>query len=231
MKTIGIIGGMSWESSAQYYALINRQVRERLGAPHSARILMHSLDFGEIEGLQHAGDWEALGGMLAESARSLEKGGADLLVLATNTMHKLAGAIAAASSIPLLHIADPTADAIKAKGLSKVGLLGTAFTMEQDFYRGRLEDEHCLEVLIPEEADRARVHCVIYEELVNGLVLEPSREAYRAAIARLVQRGAQGIILGCTEIMLLVDDTDSEVPLFDTTSLHARAAVELALSD
>lgn len=231
MKTIGIIGGMSWESSAQYYAIINREVRNRLGAPHSARILMHSLDFGEVERLQHSGDWDALGSMLADSAKALEAGGADLIVLATNTMHKLASEIEAASALPLLHIADPTAQAVKAQGFSKVGLLGTAFTMEQEFYRGRLEREHGLEVLIPDDADRADVHRVIYQELVAGIVNTSSRSAYQSVIARLVERGAQAIILGCTEIMLLVDQSNSAVPLFDTTGLHALAAVDAALAD
>lgn len=229
VKTIGIIGGMSWESSAQYYAIINREVRMRLGAPHSARILMHSLDFGEVEELQHAGEWGALGKMLAESARALQAGGAELLILATNTMHKLADEIEASSHLPLIHIADPTAAEIKAKGFSKVGLLGTAFTMEEQFYRGRLQEKHDLEVIVPGDNDRAAVHRIIYDELVNGDVREVSREVYRSVNAGLVERGAQAIILGCTEIMLLVDQSDSEVPLFDTTNLHALAAVETAL--
>lgn len=229
MKTIGIIGGMSWESSAHYYAIINRDARTRMGAPHSAKILMHSLDFGQIAALQRAGEWDVLGDLLAGSARALEAGGADLIVLATNTMHKLADTIEQASTLPLLHIADPTAEAIKAKGLRRVGLLGTAFTMEQEFYRVRLEQEHGLEVLIPEDHDRAEVHRVIYDELVNGIVNETSRVSYRDVIARLVARGAEGVILGCTEIMLLVREEDSAVPLFDTTSLHAKAALNLAL--
>ena len=229
MRTIGIIGGMSWESSAQYYTIINRAVRERLGAPHSAKILMHSLDFGEVERLQHAREWEALGRMIGESARSLQAGGADLLIIATNPMHKLAPEVDAACDLPLLHIADPTAEAIKLQGFTKVGLLGTAFTMERDFYRGRLEDRHGLEVLIPRHADRVEVHRIIYEELVNGSAREESREIYRAVIARLVDRGAEAVILGCTEIMLLVGQEDSEIPLFDTTGLHALAAVDAAL--
>ena len=229
MRTIGIIGGMSWESSAQYYTIINRAVRERLGAPHSAKILMHSPDFGEVERLQHAREWEALGRMIGESARSLQAGGADLLIIATNTMHKLAPEVEAACDLPLLHIADPTAEAIKLQGFTKVGLLGTAFTMERDFYRGRLEDRHGLEVLIPRHADRVEVHRIIYEELVNGSAREESREIYRAVIARLVDRGAEAVILGCTEIMLLVGQEDSEIPLFDTTGLHALAAVDAAL--
>ncbi|RGP39922.1 Aspartate racemase [Altererythrobacter insulae] len=190
---------------------------------------MHSLDFGEVEKLQHAGEWGALGAMLSESARSLEAGGANFLIIATNTMHKLADEIEAASDLPLLHIADPTAQAIRAQGLSKVGLLGTAFTMEEQFYRGRLQEKYGLEVIVPGHNDRAVVHRIIYDELVNGDVREGSREAYRSVIARLVERGAQAIILGCTEIMLLVDQSDSEVPLFDTTNLHALAAVETAL--
>ncbi len=229
MKTIGLIGGMSWESSAQYYRIINEAVRARLGGVHSAKSLMYSVDFAEIERLQHAGGWDALTIPMIEAARRLERGGADFLVLCTNTMHLLASEIEAAASIPLLHIADPTAEAIKAAGLGKVGLLGTAFTMEQAFYRGRLERLHGLEVLVPEAEDRAEVHRVIYEELVAGQVVEASRAAYRAVIARLIARGAQAIILGCTEIMLLVGPADSAVPVFDTTALHALAAVNLAL--
>jgi aspartate racemase len=229
VKTIGLIGGMSWESSAQYYRIINEAVRARLGGVHSAKSLMYSVDFAEIERLQHAGGWDALTIPMIEAARRLERGGADFLVLCTNTMHLLASEIEAAASIPLLHIADPTAEAIKAAGLGKVGLLGTAFTMEQAFYRGRLERLHGLEVLVPEAEDRAEVHRVIYEELVAGQVVEASRAAYRAVIARLIARGAQAIILGCTEIMLLVGPADSAVPVFDTTALHALAAVNLAL--
>ncbi len=229
MKTIGLIGGMSWESSAQYYALINRAVRDRLGAPHSAKTVMHSHDFGEIERLQHEGEWEALGDMLAGSARALEAAGADCLVLCTNTMHKLADRIEAASCLPFLHIADATAAAIAGQGLTKVALLGTAFTMEQDFYRGRLTDRYGLEVIVPDDADRAEVHRVIYDELVNGQIEAASRAVYRDIIVRLAARGAQGIILGCTEIGLLIDQHDSSVPVFDTTELHALGAVDFAL--
>jgi len=227
--TIGLIGGMSWESSIQYYRLINEGVRDRQGGVASARTLMWSFDFARIEALQHAGDWDALAGEMAEAARTLEKGGADVLVLCTNTMHRCAEAIEAAVDIPLLHIADPTAAAIQAAGLTKVGLLGTAFTMEQDFYRGRLEARFGLEVLIPDAEDRAAVHGIIYRELVAGQVLDASRETYRAVIRRLVDRGAQGIILGCTEIMLLIGQADSPVSVFDTTTLHAMAAVDRAL--
>ena len=226
---IGLIGGMSWESSAQYYRLINTGVRDRVGGVASARTLMWSFDFATIEALQHAGDWDALAGQMADAARALEKGGADFLVLCTNTMHRCAWAIDAAVKIPLLHIADPTAAAIQAAGLTKVALLGTAFTMEQDFYRGRLEDKFGLEVLVPEAQDRKAVHDIIYRELVAGQVLDVSREVYRGVIERLVGRGAQGVILGCTEIMLLIGQDDSAVPIFDTTTLHAQAAVEKAL--
>ncbi len=227
---IGLIGGMSWESSAQYYRLINEAVRERVGGVASARTLMWSFDFAEIERLQHAGRWPELSRRLADAARALEAGGADFLVLCTNTMHREAEAIEAAVRIPLLHIADPTGEAIKAAGLSTVGLLGTAFTMEHAFYRGRLESRHGLTVLTPDADDRAAVHRIIYEELVAGRVLDASREAYRAVIARLVERGAQAIILGCTEIMLLIGQEDSPVPVFDTTTLHAMAAVERAMA-
>lgn len=227
---IGLIGGMSWESSAQYYRLINEAVRERLGGVASARTLMWSFDFAEIERLQHAGRWPELSRRLADAARALEAGGADFLVLCTNTMHREADAIEAAVRIPLLHIADPTGEAITAAGLSTVGLLGTAFTMEHDFYRGRLEAKHGLTVLTPDADDRAIVHRIIYEELVAGRVLDASRDAYRAVIARLVERGAQAIILGCTEIMLLIGQDDSPVPVFDTTTLHALAAVERAMA-
>jgi len=229
-KMIGLIGGMSWESSAQYYRLINEGVRDRVGGVASASTLMWSFDFARIEALQHAGNWDALAGELVTVAKALERGGADFLVLCTNTMHRCAWAIDAAVKIPLLHIADPTATAIQAAGLTRVGLLGTAFTMEQDFYRGRLEQQFGLEVLIPDAEDCKAVHGIIYRELVTGQVLDASREVYRAVIARLVARGAQAVILGCTEIMLLVSQDDSSVPLFDTTTLHAMAAVEMALA-
>lgn len=230
MKTIGLIGGMSWESSAEYYRIINEEVRRRLGGAHSARSLMWSVDFAEIERLQHAGDWPALTGLMVEAARDLERGGADFLVICTNTMHRMADDIAAAVSIPLLHIADPTAERVKASGARRVGLLGTAFTMEQDFYKGRLAARHGLDVVVPEADDRRTVHEIIYKELVAGVIREPSRDAYRAVIGRLVERGAEAIILGCTEIMLLVRPEDSPVPVFDTTELHALASVDLALT-
>ena len=228
-KVIGLIGGMSWESSAEYYRIVTETVRARLGSLRSARCLMWSFDFGEIEALQHAGRWDEATAALIDAARRLERGGADVVLICTNTMHRMADEVQAAIGLPLLHIADPTAERIRAAGLSRVGLLGTAFTLEQDFYKGRLATRHGLDVLVPEAGDRAEVHRVIYEELVQGRVLPASREAYRAVIARLVARGAQAVILGCTEIMLLVRPEDSPVPLFDTTALHAEAAVDWAL--
>ncbi|MBB3019227.1 aspartate racemase [Microvirga lupini] len=229
MKTIGLIGGMSWESSAEYYRIINQEANRRLGGVHSAQCLMYSFDFEGIKQLQHDGDWERLADMMKEAAFRLERGGADVIVLCTNTMHRLTDAISSNVGIPLLHIADPTAERIKASGFERVGLLGTAFTMEQDFYKGRLQQRHGLDVLVPDEDDRRIVHEIIYKELVLGQVRPESRRAYRAIIARLIERGAQCIILGCTEIMLLVKDEDSAVPLFDTTTIHAVAAVDWAL--
>lgn len=229
MKTIGLIGGMSWESSAEYYRIINQSVRDKLGPKASARLVLWSFDFAEIAALQASGSWRALDALMVEAARRLEAAGAEALVICTNTMHKSAPEIEAACPLPLLHIADPTAAALKADGHRKVALLGTAFTMEQAFYRARLEEQHGLEVLIPEADDRAEVHRVIYEELVAGRIETASREAYRGVIARLVARGATAVILGCTEIMLLVGPEDSAVPLYDTTRLHAEAAARLAL--
>jgi len=230
MKTLGLIGGMSWESSAQYYRLINEEVRRRLGAAHSAQLLMWSVDFAPIKQLQHDGDWDALARHMVDAAERLQAGGADVLLICTNTMHALTTQIEAACPLPLLHIADPTATAIVAAGWRRVGLLGTAFTMEQDFYRGRLAGRFGLEVLVPEAEDRQQVHDIIYQELIAGVVSERSRQVYADVIARLVARGAEAIILGCTEIMLLVRPQDSAVPLFDTTSLHAQAAVDAALA-
>ena len=230
MKTIGLIGGMSWESTVPYYRQINEIVKERLGGLHSAKIILYSVDFYDIERLQHAGDWTAAGKLLGQAARSLELAGADFLVLCTNTMHKVARDIEAAVRIPLFHIADPTAVEIKAAGFSTVGLLGTRFTMEQAFYKGRLVERHGLKVMTPEPDDREVIHRVIYEELCLGKILDESRLEYRRIIARLVQQGAEGIILGCTEIALLVSQRDSAVPLFDTTSIHARRAAEWALA-
>jgi aspartate racemase len=228
---IGLIGGMSWESSAEYYRILNQGVRDRLGPTASARCLLWSFDFAEIERLQHQGDWQSLTARMVDAAQRLEAAGAELLLICTNTMHLLAPAVQAAVRIPLLHIADPTAGRIKARGFAKVGLLGTAFTMERDFYKGRLSDAHGLDVIVPGDADRAIVHRIIYEELVAGKVIEESRAAYREIIARLIERGAEAIILGCTEISLLVDATDAAVPLFDTTRIHALAAADWALAD
>ena len=229
MKMLGLIGGMSWESSAQYYRLINEGVRDARGPTTSAKCLLWSFDFSEIEALQHSGDWAGLEAQMIEAGRRLAGAGAEALVICTNTMHLMADAVEAAAGVPLLHIADPTGAAVKAAGIGTVGLLGTAFTMERGFYKDRLASRHGLEALIPEAEDRALVHRVIYEELVAGVVRGESREAYRGVIQRLIERGAEGVILGCTEIMLLLGQSDSAVPLFDTTSLHAAAAVELAL--
>jgi aspartate racemase len=229
MKTIGLLGGMSWESTLEYYRIINQEVKARRGGLHSARCLLHSVDFAEIEALQHLGQWSQAGAVLAEAARRLELGGADFVVLCTNTMHKVADDIQAGIGIPLLHIADATAEKIKAAGIFRVGLLGTRFTMEQDFYRGRLEQRHGLEVIVPEPEAREIVHRVIYDELCHGMIRDSSRAAYRGIIGDLVKKGAQGVIAGCTEIELLVRDEDSPVPLFPTTRIHAVAAVELAL--
>ena len=231
MKTIGLIGGMSWESTVPYYRIVNETVRARLGGLHSARIVLYSVDFHEVEQLQHAGDWDQAGRLLARAARALEAAGADFLVLCTNTMHKVAAAIETAVPVPLLHIADPTAVAVKAAGCTKLGLLGTRFTMEEDFYRERLRRNHGLEVLVPDREDRDAVHRVIYDELCLGKVLPDSRSQYRRIMARLVERGAQAIILGCTEISLLVGDDDATVALFDTTRIHAESAALHALDE
>ncbi|MGE8215956.1 Aspartate racemase [compost metagenome] len=229
-KVLGLIGGMSWESSAHYYRMINEQVRDALGGMHSARLLLWSFDFADIEAMQRAGDWGAATRAMVEAAQKLEGGGATALVICTNTMHLMAEQVQAAVAVPLLHIADPVGEAITALGATRVGLLGTAFTMEQDFYRGRLAQRHGLEVLVPEADDRAQVHRIIYEELVQGQVLEASRAVYQGVMQRLVDRGAQAIILGCTEIMLLVGDGDATVPLFDTAALHAQAAARHLLT-
>jgi aspartate racemase len=230
LKVVGLIGGMSWESTVPYYRQINESIKERLGGLHSAKVVLYSVDFHDVERLQHAGDWVAAGALLAGSARALESAGADFLVLCTNTMHKVAPAIEAAVRIPLLHIADPTADEIRNAGISTVGLLGTRFTMEQAFYRDRLQQRHGLRVLTPDQDDRELVHRVIYEELCLGRIVDASRDVYRRVMADLIGRGAEAIILGCTEISLLVGQQDAAAPLFDTTSLHARKAAEWALA-
>lgn len=229
MKRIGLIGGMSWESSAEYYRLLNTLVRERLGGLHSADCLLASVDFAEVEAMQADGRWEDAGRLLAAIAVDLEAAGAEVLVLCTNTMHKVAGAIEDAVTIPFLHLADTTAAAAKKAGLRRVGLLGTAFTMEQDFYRDRLSG-HGLEVVVPGSEDRALVHRVIYDELCLGIVSESSRAAYQRVIGALVADGCDGVVLGCTEIELLIGPEHSPVPLLPTTRLHAEAAVEWALS-
>ncbi|ROQ99720.1 aspartate racemase [Streptomyces sp. 2132.2] len=229
MKTIGLLGGMSWESTAEYYRLLNELTRDRLGGLHSARCVLYSVDFADIERLQAEGRWTEAGEVLAEAAQRLEAAGADLVLICTNTMHKVADRVQDGLSVPLLHLADATADAVKRAGLTHVGLLGTAFTMEQEFYRGRLAASG-LEVCVPDTAGRALVHRVIYEELCRGVVREESRASYQGVIQELVAAGAQGIVLGCTEIELLVGAGDSPVPVFPTARIHAEAAVEAALS-
>ena len=230
MKTIGLLGGLSWESTALYYRWINEMVKEQLGGLHSARILLLSLDFQEIEDLQHQDRWEEAGEIMARAARQVEAGGADFLVICSNTMHKVAPQVESAVGIPLLHIADATAERIKEKGMTTIGLLGTRFTMEQEFYKGRLEKEHGLRVLVPPPEDRELVHRVIYDELVLGIIRDESRAEFLRIIDDLHDRGAEGVIEGCTEIVMLVQQEHTAVPLFDTTAIHAQAAVEWALS-
>jgi len=231
VKVIGLIGGMSWESTLPYYRLINEEIKVRMGGLHSAKIVLYSVDFHEVERLQHAGDWSAAGTLLADVAQRVEKAGADVLVLCTNTMHKVAAAVESAVRIPLLHIADATGECIRAAGIGTVGLLGTRFTMEQAFYKDRLGQNYGLRIITPGEADCEIVHGIIYEELCLGRVVDRSRSEYRRIMAALVGRGAEAIILGCTEITLLVGPSDATVPLFDTTSIHARKAAEWALRD
>jgi aspartate racemase len=230
LKTIGMIGGMSWESSIEYYRIANEAVHLRLGGVHSARIVMYSVDFAEVETLQSQGRWQEATQMMIDAAQRVERGGADFLVICTNTMHKMADEMQSHLHIPILHIADATADQVKACGMKKIGLLGTRFTMEEDFYRGRLEYRHHLEVLIPGFEDRTAVHRVIYEQLVVGVIRAEAKAQFGQIIQRLVEQGAEGIILGCTEIGLLVKDEDCQVPLFDTARIHALAAVEYALA-
>lgn len=229
MKVLGLIGGMSWESSAVYYDIVNKTVKEKLGGHHSCDCLMYSVDFAVIEKLQHSGDWEQLTQIMIEAARRLERGGAEILVICTNTMHKMAPEVEKSIGIPVVHIVDTIADKIKEQGLSKVALLGTRFTMEQDFYKGRLTEKHGIEVIIPDLAGIESVHRIIYQELVLGIIREESRKEYQNIIGELIERGAQGIILGCTEIPLLVKQEDCPVPVFDTTTIHAVRAVEEAL--
>ena len=229
MKTIGLIGGMSWESTAVYYRLLNEIVRARLGGLHSAQLLLWSFDFHEVEACQAAGRWDEATALMVAAARRLETGGAELLLIATNTMHKMVDDVQSAVSIPLLHIADATAEPIKRRGLAKIGLLATAYTMEQDFYRGRLEAHHGLEVLVPDAAGRRAVHDIIYDELCRGVIRPESKARYREIAADLLADGAEGVILGCTEVGMLIGESDVPAPVFDTTRLHAEAAVELAL--
>lgn len=230
MKTIGVIGGMSWESSALYYRLINTGVKQRLGALHSAELLMYSVDFAPIEALQHAGDWPGAARILIDAAQRLQAGGADFFLIATNTMHRVADEVSAAVQIPLLHIADATGEALRKNGVKRVGLLGTAFTMEFDFYRGRISERFGIEVIVPEVHDRQMVHDIIYQELCQGVVDADSREAYLAIMDRLGDEGLDGIILGCTEIGMLVNQEHTDMPLYDTTVIHAEQAVEHALA-
>ncbi len=231
MKTIGLLGGMSWESTASYYTAINTAVKVSLGGLHSAKICLYSVDFAEIETLQMAGDWQQAGQMLAQAAKNIAAGGADGLLICTNTMHKVADQIEAAIDIPLLHIADATAKKLLADGVQKVGLLGTRFTMEQDFYKSRLMEKYGIDVLVPTEPERQAVHDIIYTELCLGHINAGSKQRYLEVIAQLQQRGAEAVILGCTEIALLVEQSDTSMPLYDTARIHALAAVEWALAD
>ena len=231
MKTIGLIGGMSWESSLEYYRFINEGVKARLGGLHSAKSVMVSVDFAEIEALQHTGRWAEAAQILIEAARGLERAGADGVLICTNTMHKVADDVQASVTVPLIHIADATAEQVKAAGLTRIGLLGTRFTMEEEFYVGRLVHKYGLDVIVPEPIERDDIHRVIYDELCMGITRAESRARYVEIIEQLIARGAQGIILGCTEIGLLIQQADSRVPLFDTTRIHAEAAVAWMVED
>jgi len=230
MKTIGLIGGMSWESSSEYYRIINETIRERLGGLHSAECIMYSADFEQIENLQHQGKWEELTKLMLNFAQKLEGAGADFIVICTNTMHKMAEEVENNTNIPLLHIADATAEKIIEKGLGKLGLLGTNFTMEEDFFKKRLEEKYNIEVIIPSQNDRRIIDSVIYNELCLGIIKQSSKEKYKEVINRLISDGADGVILGCTEIPLLIGQEDVEIPVFDTTTIHAKSAVEFALT-
>jgi aspartate racemase len=230
MKTIGLVGGMSWESTAEYYRIINQRVKEKAGGFHSGKIVMVSVDFDEVESRQHRGEWRELTVMMIDAAQRVERAGADFLLIGTNTMHLMAGEVQDSIRIPLLHIVDVTAEAVKARSFKTVGLLGTSFTMEQDFYKGRLRQKHGLDVIVPEDNDREVIHAILYNELCLGEIKEKSKRAFQEIIARLEARGAQGIILGCTEIPLIVGQKDYEITLFDTTTLHAEAAVDFALA-
>ncbi|CAE6955537.1 Aspartate racemase [Vibrio sp. B1FIG11] len=229
MKTIGLIGGMSWESTAHYYQIINREVKARLGGLHSGKVCLYSVDFAEIETLQHQGRWDDTAIILAQAAKSVEAGGADFILICTNTMHKVADQIQQAVNVPLVHIADTTAEKLVADGIKKVGLLGTRFTMEQDFYKQRLIDKFGVDVVVPGSDDQTIIHNVIYNELCKGEVRDDSRQHYLAIIEKLVEQGAEAVILGCTEIAMLVEPHHTDVKLYDTTEIHAKAAVEKAL--
>jgi len=231
MKTIGLLGGMSWESTELYYRLINESVKQNLGGLHSAKVVLHSVDFAEIEKLQHQGKWDETAEILKAEAQGIEKAGADFILICTNTMHLVAPQVQAAINIPLLHIADATAEEIVKQDIKKIGLLGTAFTMEQDFYKGRLIDEYGLDVIVPNEQDRQIIHQIIYDELCLGNIVDSSRKEYLRIIGTLIDQGAEGIILGCTEITLLVQSEHTDALLFDTTKIHALKAVEKAMID
>lgn len=230
MKKIGLIGGMSWESTQEYYRIINEEIGRRLGGLHSAKIILDSVDFDEVEKLQHLGEWGRLGDMLAGSAQNLERAGADCVLICTNTMHKCAEQVVGSVQIPLIHLADATGKIVKQRGLKRVGLLGTKFTMEQDFYKGRLTEKFGLEVMVPDENDREYVHDVIYNQLCHGEIRETSQLKYLEIIQKMIDNGAEGVILGCTEIPLLIKKEDVSVSVFDTTNIHAIAAVDFALS-
>ena len=230
MKTIGLVGGMSWESTLEYYRVINQYTKERLGGFHSAKVVLYSVDFAEVESQQHEGRWDDLTRLMIDAAQRVERAGAEVLVICTNTMHKMADDVQGKIRIPILHIVDAAAEAIKSRSIKKVGLLGTRFTMEQDFYKQRLIRNHGLEVIIPEKKEREAIHRILYNELCLGEIKEQSKGTFRAIIAGLKARGAQGIVLGCTEIPILVSQDDYRIPLFDTTTLHARAAVDFALN-
>jgi aspartate racemase len=231
MKIIGMIGGMSWESTLEYYRIVNETTKIRLGGFHSSKCVLYSVDFEEVEKLQHLGDWDKLTRLMVDAARRVESAGADFVIICTNTMHKMADEVQGAIRIPIVHIVDVTAEAIRANGAKKVGLLGTKFTMEQDFYKGRLRDKHGLEVLIPSEEERQIVHDILYSELCLGEIKELSKDKFKSIIQNLVDRGAQGVILGCTEIPLIVSQDDYAIPVYDTTTLHAQAAVDFALQE
>lgn len=231
MKTIGLIGGMSWESSAEYYQILNHLTKQELGGMHSCKCIMYSVNFSDIEVLQHKGQWKELKAIIIDIAKKLEKAGAEFIIICTNTMHMMANEVQSSISIPLLHIADATGEQIKLKRLKKVGLLGTRFTMEQDFYKGWIFEKHGIEIIVPSEVDQVTIHNIIYNELVQGMITEESKNKYIEIIQRLIENGAEGIVLGCTEIPMLIKQDDIDVPIFDTTAIHAKSAIEFALKE